>query len=729
MYAELEIGLHRFQIDSLNIELRYTNPQSVTVVAPQRGEVILDLDELRSLQLRPMDYGRALTQQLFADESVRSMWGKAKVDVGAGGQYLRVRLWIGASAPDLHGLRWELLQDPESGDSLATSEKILFSRFITGPDWRRLSLRPKARLKALIAVSAPHDIHSKYQLAPIDAASEVERIRRSLEARNGDSPFIDTLGHEQPMTLDRLIGALRAQPDIVYLVCHGRLDRKGIPRLYFQDEQGNAEVVSLSGTRPERDLVRRIRDLREPPRLMVLASCESAGMGDHFDSSTQQGRLSDPNSTIRGHSAHAALAPRLAEAGVPAIIAMQGKVSMETIEAAMPEFFSQLLHDGQIDRALAAARGKVRGRPDHWMPALYSRLKSGRIWYEPGFAGESREFEKWKTICRRVRKGQVIPILGPDFGEHVLGRSEELARRLAREENFPLAEHDRSDLARVAQYVRISQDDDHLQDGVVDHLRRQLLDRNGRFVNGAHKELPELLHRLSQERSRIEDDPYRLLTRLNASIYINAGVDTLLIKTLKAVGRDPTPLICRWRPSSENHPCEPAYDGRPAPEHPIVYQVFGVLAQPESLVLAEDDFFDFLIHSSRYRLIPKVVRGSLASNSLVFLGFALNSWTFRVLFRLIMTQEGSPGLRRFSHVGVQVDPEEYSLADVERARRYLERYFGKDRCAGLSRGEPGIDIYWGTPGDFLAELGNQLDRTETSELPAVTVAETSNGWY
>lgn len=729
MYAELEIGLHRFQIGSLNVELRYANPQSVTAVAPQRGEVILDFVELRSLLLRPMDYGRALTEQLFADESVRSIWGKAKVDVGACGQFLRVRLWIGASAPDLHGLRWELLQDPESGDPLATCEKILFSRFIAGPDWRRLSLRPKARLKALIAVSAPRDIHSKFQLATIDARVEIERIRHSLEGLNGDGPQIETLGHDQPMTLDRLIEALRAQPDIVYLVCHGRLDRKGIPRLYLQGEDGTADVVSLSGTHPDRDLARRIRALREPPRLMVLASCESAGKGDHSDVSIAPVPIDDPSSTIRDHSAHAALAPRLAEAGVPAIVAMQGKVSMETIEAAMPEFFSQLLRDGQIDRALAAARGKVRGRPDHWMPALFLRLKSGRIWYEPGFAGESREFEKWKTICRRVRKGQVIPILGPDFGEHVLGRSDELARRLARDENFPLAEHDRSDLARVAQYVRISQDDDHLQDGVVDHLRQQLLDRNSRFVNGVYQELPELLHRLSQEPSHTEDDPYRLLTRLNASIYINAGVDTLLIKTLKAIGFDPAPLVCRWRPSSENHPCEPAYDGSPSPERPIVYQVFGVLAQPESLVLAEDDFFDFLIHSSRYRLIPKVVRGSLASNSLVFLGFALNSWTFRVLFRLIMTQEGSPGLRRFSHVGVQVDPEEYSLADVERARRYLERYFGKDRCAGLSRGEPGIDIYWGTPGDFLSELGEQLERTEKPQLSAAATEDTKNGWY
>ena len=59
---------------------------------------------------------------------------------------------------------------------------------------------------------------------------------------------------------------------------------------------------------------------------------------------------------------------------------MQGKISMETVKTAMPVFFSELLKDGQIDRAMAVARGRVRERTDSWMPALFLRLKGGRIW-------------------------------------------------------------------------------------------------------------------------------------------------------------------------------------------------------------------------------------------------------------------------------------------------------------------------------------------------------------
>ena len=76
------------------------------------------------------------------------------------------------------------------------------------------------------------------------------------------------------------------------------------------------------------------------------------------------------------------LAPLLAEAGVHAVLAMQGKVSMDTVKTAMPVFFEEMLRDGQIDRAMARARGRVRDRGDSWMLALFLRLKDGRIWAE-----------------------------------------------------------------------------------------------------------------------------------------------------------------------------------------------------------------------------------------------------------------------------------------------------------------------------------------------------------
>jgi hypothetical protein len=409
---------------------------------------------------------------------------------------------------------------------------------------------------------------------------------------------------------------------------------------------------------------------------------------------------------------------------------MQGQISMESAKAAFPVFFAELWKDGQIDRAMAVARGVVRDRPDVWVPALYLRLKSGRIWYEPGFAGDKGDFAKWKSICHRVRQGRFIPILGPDVGERLVGSTRELAGRLADAEDFPLEDYERTDLAKVSQYLSISQDREYAQSAVLKQLHRQVLERNGDVLDDATRSrpLPEILDAVLAGRRGHRSCPYRVLSELPASIYINASSETLVYKSLRAAGRQPTLLACDWRPTEQSHPREPRFEGRPSVDKPVVYHVFGVFGQPDSLVLTEDDFFDYLIATATYKLIPTAVRGSLTESSLLFLGFRLSDWTFRVLFRLIMTLEGCADLKQYSHVGVQVDPEENSQADVERARKYLEGYFGADRGAGRGRGEPRIDIYWGSAADFLKELHTQLTKTADDAIPVEHTGKTA-GWF
>ena len=127
-------------------------------------------------------------------------------------------------------------------------------------------------------------------------------------------------------------------------------------------EQADGTGVWMAG----QELVTRIDELQERPRLVVLVSCQSAGKG------------TDP--TTQDDGALSGLGPRLAEAGVPAVIAMQGNLSMATAAVFMPEFFAELRRDGQVDRAMAVARGTVRARPDWWMPVLFMSLKSGLLW-------------------------------------------------------------------------------------------------------------------------------------------------------------------------------------------------------------------------------------------------------------------------------------------------------------------------------------------------------------
>ncbi len=470
----------------------------------------------------------------------------------------------------------------------------------------------------------------------------------------------------------------------------------------MQQEDGKTARVAAN------DVAQRINELMEVPRLIVLASCESAGK-EYGD---------------RGQSAQIALAPRLAEAGVPAVIAMQGKISMETVKQTMPVFFTEMLKDGQIDRAMAVARGMVRERFDAWIPALFLRLKSGRIWYEPGFAGgRKEEFQKWSSICNRVQKGQFIPILGPELGEDMFGGTRELASELAKKHAFPLATHDRIDLAKVTQFISASQDRDFAQEKVQDQFLLQLSKRLEQNSNGNPKRTLREFLDLALEHCRADENhPYRILSELPAKIYLNASHETLLYRSLMAAGKKPEAVSCSWR-GEEKVPQQPKPKTEsPESETPWAYHIFGLFGKPDTMVLTEDDFFDYLIATSRLNLLLKELVGRLMQSSLLFLGFRLDDWRFRVLFRMIVTQQGIETMKALSHVGVQVNPDENSLADVERTMKYMESYFQEGKS-----GAPNISIYWGTAADFLKELGKRLLETRTEETAPV-IQEGNDDW-
>jgi CHAT domain len=487
-YAELQIGLHCHQPELYDVELRFSNPASEAEVAPVRGVTSIVPQDFLALQLRPQDYGQALASSLFAAPEVAKMYASVKASVESSDQFLRVRLWVGPEASELHTLRWELLADPETKQPLATTEKILLSRFGASNDWRPVRLRPKSGLRALVAVSAPSN-PEKYQLAPVDRDGEIARARDHLKGIQ-----VTVVGDDAPLSLNRLIDGLRDKIDILYLVCHGALVPKGGPTLYLQNETGEASVTKGD------ELAQRIGELTERPRLVMLASCESAGSE----------RVSTQDQITAGQLVP--LAPLLAQAGVPAVLAMQGKISMETVKRAMPVFFAELLKDGQIDRALAVARGSVRERPDSWMPALFLRLKGGKIWYEPGFGEGEGDFAKWQALVHAVRSGQFTPIVGSELGERVYGKLGDAAHEIAEEVGFPLAEHQRSELPLVSQYLRVSQSDIFARDRFKDQLRKQIVAKH-HTLPAEHKRasLPNLLREVGK-RNRDGDPADRYKT-------------------------------------------------------------------------------------------------------------------------------------------------------------------------------------------------------------------------
>ena len=694
---DLELSLRRADAQRYRVELLLTQPESDAPVAPLGGQALfLQFDEAALREAwsagAAVDYGQALGRMLCAEAPLAAALAAARAAAASSGSSLRLRLTFAADAPELHALRWETLRLPGDTLPLAISEQLLLTRTLVSADWQPVTLRARADLRALLLIAAPNDL-ATYQLAPIDAPAEAQRLLTAL----GTIPTTQLSGPGQA-SLERMISQLRDGYDLLYLLAHGTIVA-GEPWLFLDDGQG--QTARVAGT----ELVARLVDLPIRPRLIVLASCVSAGDGTS--------------------AALAALGPRLATAGIPAVIAMQGELSLATNQILIPAFLQELQRDGRIDRALAAARQQVAGRLDWWVPLLFTRLRSGRIWYEPGF--DDQDFAKWPTIARSIARGRCTPILGPGLLEALIGSTRDLARRLAERHHFPLAPEDRDDLPQVAQYLAVHQDLDYLRDELT-RLFRERLVTSGEGP-AADRSLDQLLSSAgARRRAATADEPHRILAALPLPLYLTANPDQLLADALREAGKAPQSRICPWNRYGERNEMEQLPLAPLSVQSPLVFQLFGRLDDPESLVLTEDDYFRYLIGVTRNEdLFPREVGSALVNTALLFLGFRLEDWNFRVLFQSVMNLAGAELRRRHTHVAVQLDPQEGAFLDPRAAREYLTTYFGPSSALQY---QTNISIYWGSAEDFLRELYPHVARELGLPLPtpppvgAIDVGET-----
>lgn len=690
--CELEIRIDWLDEGRYFLSARFMDPErdeENQLVDPE--EIGIDVDALRPLLDDPAAYGERLTTMLFgaADSPVRAAYAKARAAAYDG---LRVRLSIQASAPELDSIHWEMLRDPRDGSALLTQEQVWFARFASARDFGLAEKAEAAPLEALIVVASPSDLEDRWGLAPINADAEVARIAEALSqgARRGGRAIHHRRLDTRASVFD-IARALRERyADILCLICHGAVNAEGKARLLLEADNGTAQLVDGN------DLVQRMRDMRQRPRLVLMASCESAGPLD--------GR------------AHAAIGPGLAAAGVPSVIAMQGRVSQETAGVFMATLFAELVSDGQIDRAVAVARSAVRERPDWWMPVLFMRLKTGRLW--PSLVAEGPGFDRWEALVTDIENGQCVPVIGPALVESTLGSTRRIAQAWAERYEFPLAPRDRDDLAQVAQYLTYRQSKDNaireLRAHLVNHLRSKYRAELARIGEEIGKDLlggpvrtrtvNDLIQHVGKaQRAADPNEVHALLAQLPVRVYISANRDNLLRDALIEAGKSPRVLLCNWIIENDlpvQIGPELPEDYEPSEDEPLVFHVFGNLEYPDSLVLTEDDYFDFLIAITRNETlrnvsIPRAITNALASSGLLLLGFQADDWDFRVLFRGIITQPGSPLGRRRTRVAVQMSPAEGQIIDPDRAIRYLAKYF---------ESEGRISTFWGSAGQFMRIL-------------------------
>jgi hypothetical protein len=367
----------------------------------------------------------------------------------------------------------------------------------------------------------------------------------------------------------------------------------------------------------------------------------------------------------------------------------------------------------------------------------------------------------WSDMVERVRNRNVLPILGGSVRlkrifalEHTEAPAEpptepqtgaaanadegateseavltDLSELWASKIGYPLTET--ADLARVAQYNSvISADTRQEKRRFLEFLKGSLLDLAEQFDPSVLEVAPrlrrehqstdlsfaDLVTELDYPRYEDRPDPLRVLARFRLPIYLTTSYYDFIERALKAEGAtEVRTQFCLWNMSEDSVAPEHRPDDSyvPTAERPLVYHLFGLEQYPQSLVLSEDDYLDFVLALARdfdtsKRLIPLAVRRQLEECSLLLMGFRLTDWEFRVLFRgLINLLHGSyRRTEKLYSVAIQLDPRyQEPVKDVDAARQYLEAYFGKSQ----------FQVVWTTTEKFIGSLWSYWDRKSRGE--------------
>lgn len=298
----------------------------------------------------------ALGRQLFGllfPKRVRTLFERCRGAARAQGENLRVRIRVHGNTKQLlrlHGLPWELLRDPDTGQCLALGREVEIVRYLKlplpVPESLRLGGEP---LEVLVVTAAPRD--------QLPLQGEVER--RAIEsAFEGSSVRVRTLCGA---TRRSLLDALRSgTTHVLHFIGHGMGPSRRLPgAIVLEREDGASDFV------PARTLAL-IAEAAPSLRLVFLNACSTAAAG--------------PES---GHGLSWSAGPALALRGVPAVVAMQSPMfDTSAIEFARV-FYESLRAGASIEAAAHAARLAIATSLAHetsWtIPAVFTRMTGGVI--------------------------------------------------------------------------------------------------------------------------------------------------------------------------------------------------------------------------------------------------------------------------------------------------------------------------------------------------------------
>lgn len=271
----------------------------------------------------------------------------------------------------------------------------------------------------------------------------------------------------------------------------------------------------------------------------------------------------------------------------------------------------------------------------------------------------------WDLIVKRIQQGRCVPFLGAgvnvsadDYDGLPLGPV--VARRIAETLTG----------TSLAPFKELSEVKDNDALAAVRDLVRHGLEDLPRvsFLYQRAYDYPDLLELLVEELDRAcEPSPLlRTLAPLPFKLIITTNYDRLMERALAEAGREFITIVQPADGFDEFSRAEVEDQLADRGDKLVLYKIHGSFEESgddagnrlSRVVVTEEDYIEFLaIARTPDAGVPELVISELAGSTLLFLGYSLEDWDLRTLFKGLV--ESLPTHRRRRSFAVQLNPAEF----------------------------------------------------------------------
>jgi hypothetical protein len=124
------------------------------------------------------------------------------------------------------------------------------------------------------------------------------------------------------------------------------------------------------------------------------------------------------------------------------------------------------------------------------------------------------------------------------------------------------------------------------------------------------------------------------LAELNFPLIITTNYDRLFEDALLMAGKNPTTAV--YQPKTTARPEDPLQD--PSPQNPFVFKIHGDINTPESLVITDEDYIDFVLRMTAQDAVnpvPETFYYRLSKWPTLFIGYSLRDYNLRLLLKTL----------------------------------------------------------------------------------------------